>query len=111
MRKLVYAIGLGLILGSSARLVQAACVLGGAFCADDTGQYVGGILQDGNGSGLPSRTVAQLQATTPRVAGQEVWCSNCNSINGGAGAICVSTGTTLYGYMIISSATATGSCK
>lgn len=90
MKKMYIVLGLAAIAGS----VYAACM--GPFCYDDRGAYVAGTIQDGNGSGMPSLTVAQEQSACPRAAGQEIFCSNC-SANGGLGTVCISTGTTCVG--------------
>lgn len=105
MKKFIIAVGLGLMAGS----LYAAC--NGPFCWDDQGAYVGGTINDGNGTGTAIKTRAQIQAATPRAAGQEVWCTDCNSFNGGTGMLCISTGTTVYGYMAVSTATAVSGCK
>lgn len=107
MKKLMYVIGLGLISGS----LWASCM--GPFCWDDQGAYVAGTIQDGNGSGIPSLTAAQVAAAKPRAVGQEVWCSNCTSFNGGIGMPCISTETTTSNnaYIAESSGTAVSACK
>jgi len=94
MKKLMFAIGLGLISGS----LWASCM--GPFCWDDRGAYVAGVVQDGNGSGLPSKTASQISTTAPTAAGQEIYCSNC--VNG---LVCISTGTGTAAYVQIRSTT------
>lgn len=92
MKKLMYAIGLGLISGS----VWASCM--GPFCWDDRGAYIGtAAIVDGNGTGMPSQTISAINADVPRVVGQQVFCNNCAS-NGGAGTVCVSTATAAQGF-------------
>lgn len=90
MKKLLIAVGLGLLAGS----LYAAC--NGPFCWDDTGAYIGGVLNDGNGGGTPNLTSAQVTGACPRAKGQEVFCTNC-SFNSGVGVLCISTGTTCNG--------------
>lgn len=85
MKKLMLAIGLGLISGS----VWAACI--GPFCYDDRGASINGLTFDGNGNGLKSLTLTQINASTPTATGQMVYCSNC--VNS---PVCVSTGTTNF---------------
>lgn len=45
---------------------------------------------------LTSQTKAQLAVTTPKKAGQEYYCSDCSTV-----AVCISTGTTLGGFSLI----------
>lgn len=87
MKKLMFAIGLGLMSGS----VWASCM--GPFCWDDRGAYVNGVVKDGNGDAHPSKTKAQIATSTPTVVGQVVYCSDCAAA-GGAGTLCISTATT-----------------
>mgnify|MGYP001590969798 CR=1 FL=1 len=59
-------------------------------------------------------TLTQVAASTPTYVGQPVICSNCVSVNGGLGTLCISTETaTAQNAFIIagSSLTATTACK
>lgn len=76
-----------------ANIAGAACM--GPFCWDDSGAYINGNLNNGNGNSLPSKTIAQINATTPNAAGQRVYCSNCTQSH-----VCVSSGTTNGAYVI-----------
>lgn len=91
MKKLVIAIGIGLMSGS----LWASCV--GPFCWDDKGASIGGIVQDGNGDGSPNYTIAQINALVPSAKGQSVFCSDCKG-GGAAGTICTSTATAAGGF-------------
>jgi hypothetical protein len=53
---------------------------------------------------LRSLTQAQVLASTSTKAGQMIYCSNC-SANGGAGTICISTGTTGFNPFVLSTGT------
>jgi hypothetical protein len=105
--KKVLVIGLLFVAG----VAGASCM--GPYCWDDQGAYMAGTIQDGNGSGLPNLTAAQVLAAKPRALGQEVWCTNCGAFNGGAGMVCVSTETTTSSnaYIAESSGTAVTACK
>lgn len=105
MKKLMFAIGLGLLSGS----VYASCV--GPYCWDDTGATIYSSYTDSNGAGMPNVTTAAINAQTPKAKGQEVFCTDCTAFNGGKGSLCVSTGTTVGSYMVISSGTAIAGCK
>ncbi len=95
MKKLVIAIGLGLMAGSA----YAACIGGDALCYGDGKVTINGVYYiDGNGQGGLVKTIAQINASTPTVAGQEVKCSDC----GIAYSTCVSTktGTSLNAFIL-----------
>ncbi len=87
----------------------AGCM--GPFCYDDTGAYIAGTLNDGNGAGTPNMTKAQVLLATPRAKGQEIFCTNCTNFNSTLGFLCVSTGTAIASYAAISSATAVTACQ
>lgn len=95
MKKLMFAVGLGLISGS----LYAACM--GPFCWDDQGAYIGGVIQDGNGQGVPTHTGLYIDTTVPRATAQEVVCSSCAS--NGTNSLCISTATTIHGYVFVAS--------
>lgn len=59
-------------------------------------------------------TLTQVAQSTPTYVGQAVVCSNCGSVNGSLGTLCISTETTNAGnaYIIVgSSLTATTACQ
>lgn len=59
-------------------------------------------------------TLTQVAASTPTYVGQPVVCSNCASVNGGLGTLCISTETATANNAFIiagSSLTATTTCK
>lgn len=91
MKKLMFAIGLGLISGS----LWASCI--GPFCWDDTGAAIYTQRQDGNGFGVPSVAIATINTAVPKQVGQQVFCNNCTA-NGGLGTVCVSTSTASQGF-------------
>lgn len=103
MKKLVLAVGLGLLSGS----LYAACV--GTFCYDDSG--VSGInanLVVNGVVGMSRMTKATIATSTPTITGM-VFCTDCAS-GGGAGAVCFSTSTTggnsgVGSYFILSTGT------
>lgn len=97
MKKFVMVIGFGLMAGS----LYAACM--GPFCWDDRGASVGGVLQDGNGSALPSKTRSQISLNAPTIAGQEVYCSDCIQ-----SAVCISSGTGIGAYVVVGGTATTG---
>lgn len=104
MKKLMFAIGLGLISGS----VYAACM--GPFCYDDQGAYIGGLINDGNGAAVPVASSTTINTVAPRAVGQEIYCNTC--INNGSTSkieMCVSTGTNVASYVFVS--TTTKVCK
>lgn len=107
MKKLLVAVGLGLISGS----LYAACM--GPFCYDDTGASIGGLSFDGNGNTVPSLSSATIAGLTPKGKGQLVFCTSCVSGNSQVGALCVSTSTTAGGndFLLLSTATANTQCK
>lgn len=104
MKKLMFAVSLGLISGS----LYAACL--GPFCYDDQGAYIGGTINDGNGVGVPSATAVVISSMTPRSKGQVIFCNNCTNANAGKGVLCVSTGTTQGAYVAVSSGTTVTNC-
>ena len=93
-----------LLAGLGAASAFAAC--SGPYCFDDTGASiganvgVGGVLTNTQPMGLVSKTLAQINATTPSAAGQVVYCSNC--VNS---AVCVSSGTGTAAFVSSSSPT------
>lgn len=87
-KKLV--IGLLFVAG----IASAACF--GPFCWDDSGAYIGGRVTNGNGEGIPSMTLAQMNAATPQQAGQLIYVSN-----GLEGSVCVSSGTGRGAYVVV----------
>lgn len=100
MKKLMLAIGLGLITGSA----YAACIGGVALCYDDTATYVNGNKIDALGYQLPSKTKTQIDTSTPTVVGQVVLCSDCAAA-GGAGTVCLSTAITGSHSFVLSTGT------
>jgi hypothetical protein len=90
MKKLVILCSVMLMSG----LANASCM--GPICWDDQGLYLAGTIMDGNGTGTPSMTAAQINAASPRAAGQEIYCSNCTQAK-----ICVSTGTGAGAYQVL----------
>jgi len=106
MKKLMFAIGLGLISSS----LYAACM--GPFCYDDTGASIGGLQYNGNGQGLPVVSSTTVNTYAPPTVGIEVWCNTtCTNANGGKGQLCISTGTAAGAFIVLSSATAVTNCK
>ena len=100
MKKLMLMVGAVLISGS----LYAACF--GPFCYDDQGAYIGGAIQDGNGSGIPVLSSTSINAIKPRATGQEVMCNTC--VNNPADAVnkmavCISTGTAAIGSYVMQS--------
>lgn len=87
MKKLLIAVGLGLISGS----LWAACM--GPYCYDDSGAAINANVA------MQSYTVTQLSTLSFRSAGVEVFCSNCGG-GGNAGTVCVSTGTGNYATVL-----------
>jgi hypothetical protein len=73
----------------------ASCMLGTAFCSDDSGTSVAGIIYNGNGAGTPSLTKAQMNLATPNAKGQKIFCSDCQR-----SYICVSSATTVGSYTV-----------
>lgn len=105
MKKIMFAIGLGLI----SSLANAACV--GPFCFDDTGSSVNGLPFNGNGNAIPqvsSATVATLAANSK---GQFLWCTTCLKANNGTGVPCYSTSTVVGGYVLLSTQTTVTACQ
>ncbi len=87
MKKLMLAVGLGLISGS----LYAACV--GTYCYDDSGiSGVNANLVVNGTLGLVSMTKAQIATSTPTIKGL-VYCSDCAAA-GGSGTVCIATSTT-----------------
>lgn len=90
MKKLMFAIGLGLISGS----VYAACLGGDALCYGDGKVTINSLLYvDGNGVMGVKKTVAQINASTATYAGQKVICTDCTV----AYNTCISTSTAAPG--------------
>ncbi len=74
MKKLVIAIGLGLLAGSA----YAACIGDNALCFGDGKVTVNGVVYiDGQGMTLPSKTVAAINASTATLVGQRITCTDC----------------------------------
>lgn len=55
---------------------------------------------------LDSKTVAQFKATTPLKKGLMYFCSDCTNA-----LVCVSTGTTIYGFANMQAANRTTTCN
>ena len=105
MKKMLIAIGIGLIAGSA----YAATI--GCMTYDDSGCSVAGNLYNGNGIGLLSMTKAAIAALTPTQKGQVVFCSDCSAAMGSKGLLCYSTATVVGSYVQISSLTAVTVCN
>lgn len=92
-------------------ILAAALGIGIGYCATTQYNAIGNVQMStstvSGGLGLWSRTLAQLQSLTPTITGQVVYCSNCVSA-GGAGTICVSTGSSAAYQWVLSTGTA---CK
>lgn len=92
-------------------ILTSALGIGVGYCATTQYNAIGSVQLSSatasGGFGLWSRTVVQLQALTPSTTGQVVYCSNCTTA-GGAGTICVSTGSTNVYQWVLSTGTA---CK
>jgi len=97
MKKLMFAIGLGLISGS----VYASCL--GPYCYDESGATINATTSHSGAMGLPNETAANIRAKTPSATGQMWYCTDCNTLNGGF--LCVSTGTTVAAYSLVASTT------
>lgn len=106
MKKLMF-VGLLFVAG----IAKAACLGSSSFCWDETGSYVAGAINNGNGSALPQVAKASIKTTIPNAKGQEIWCPDCTNFNASLGETCVSTSTAAGGYMAISSATAVTACQ
>jgi hypothetical protein len=99
-------LGMAAIAMCMAGTTYAACVLGSAFCADDTGVFVGGLLQDGNGAALPTASSTTIVGIVPRAIGQEIYCNTCvNNSSTNKIELCVSTATAVNSYVFVSSTT------
>jgi len=84
MKKLMFAIGLGLISGS----LYAACMGDTALCYQDGKVTINGVsLFDGNGVTMPVKTTAQINTSTATAVSQTIRCSDCTIPY----ATCVST--------------------
>lgn len=56
-------------------------------------------------------TSAQINVATPSYAGLPVVCSNCGAANAGSYNFCLSSGTGVGAFILISSAAAVTQCK
>lgn len=56
---------------------------------------------------IATGTITDIQTSTAAAVGQLKWCTNCTA-NGGAGTLCISTGTTSVFQFVLSTGTA---CK
>ena len=87
-----------------AGLVYASCV--GPYCWDESGAYIGGVINDGNGSGLPTASSTTINSINARAVGQEIYCNTCvNNSSTNSIELCVSTSTNKVGYVFVSSTT------
>ncbi len=98
MKKLMFAIGLGLLSGS----LYAACM--GPYCYDDTGASIGGLSFDGNGNTVPNASSTTIAGITPKAVGQMIMCTSCTGNNASGGKVlCVSTAAVVGSFTIVSS--------
>jgi hypothetical protein len=96
MKKLVIA---GMLLAGVAGFAGANCLLNGNICQDESGNTtIQGRVTNSAGEGIPSLTLAQINTTAPKQAGQAAYCSNC--VNS---TVCVSSGTGIGAYVSSSS--------
>ena len=84
MKKLMFAVGLGLISGS----LWAACM--GPYCYDDKGAQVAG------GLGIAGLTKANLATTAPAYTEQMINCTDCTRSN-----VCISSGTGKGAWVVL----------
>ena len=97
MKKLMFAIGLGLISGS----VYAATI--GCMTYDDSGCTIAGFLHNGNGQGMPVLSSTSIAGLTPYI-GQTLICNTCANVSGSY-ALCIATATTGSSKFIVSGST------
>ncbi len=99
MKKLLIAVGLGLLSGT----LYAACM--GPFCYDDTGASVSGYAMGGNGNVLPSASSTTIAGIVPVAKFQFIGCTTClgNSSTAGGNVLCYSTATAAGSFVIANS--------
>jgi hypothetical protein len=86
MKKLMYAVGIGLMLGSG--FVIASNV--GPYAYDEKGAQVT------TGLGIAGVTVATMNALTPAYAGEMIFITNATQSQ-----VCISSGTTTGGWVVL----------
>jgi hypothetical protein len=92
MKKLMYSVGLGLVLGSGYVLASN----NGPYTWDEGGK--GALITTGLGiAGLPLTT---LQSVAPAYKGEMVYCTTCTTT-----PVCISTGTSTNQWSSVGNAT------
>lgn len=100
MKKVLLGVlGLGFLAGG---LVYAACM--GPFCWDDTGAAVTARLTVNGMGGCGPFTLAQTTNTIAVQKGQCAFCTDCIA-GGGAGTVCIATGTANSNQFVLSTGT------
>ncbi len=103
MKKLMFAIGLGLISGS----VYASCF--GPFCWTDSDTTINGRSVNDKGTGLAVATGGTIYEQTVPV-GTVVVCSSCSNVAGGY-AVCVATANVRASFIVFNTTANVVSCK